>query len=163
MARLENGLEHAGMIVPAAIALLYGLVMAWITLRHHHIGGMGVETDFYVELVPQARKLLAGEFSPHNYGAKGPVYSVVLAVFTVIARDFFRAGLIVNLLSASVYLFIVNRLFAAVFNTTTALLASIAIACNYVFMSHTYQAGSDAVHGAERRGHVFRFPGGRTP
>jgi len=139
----EERLGSFGTWIPAVIALVYFAVMSYLTFRYHDIGGLGVETDFYVELVPQAKKLLAGAFSPHNYGAKGPVYSVFLAVFTLVFRDWFRAGLVLNIVSGTVFLFVAFRLFERVFNRVTAVLATFAVATNYVFLSYTYQAGSD--------------------
>ena len=129
--------------LPWVIALLYTLVMGYLTFRYHRIGGMGVETDFYVELVPQAKKLIGGMFSPLNYGAKGPVYSILLAGVYLIVRDYFYAGLVLNLLSSAVFLSTAYFLIREVFNSVTALVVTIAISCNYVFQSYTYQAGSD--------------------
>ena len=128
---------------PWVLALLYFVVMSYFTFRYHRIGLEGVETDFYVELVPQAKKLLAGDFSPLNYGTKGPVYSILLSVMYLIMRDYFYAGLLINLLSAAVFLVVVYFLINKVFNVYTAIIAAFAIAFNYVFQSYTYQAGSD--------------------
>jgi len=128
---------------PWVAAGLYLIVMAWLTFRYHTIGGMGVETDFYVELVPQAKKLLAGEFSPIYYGAKGPVYSIMLAGVFLIVRDFFTAGLLINLLSGAIFLVAVYHLISTVFNRLAGIIVTIAIMANALFLSYTYQAASD--------------------
>ena len=63
---------------PWTLAGILLAVMGYLALRYHTVGGMGVETDFYAELCPPAKDLLEGRFSPLNYSAKGPVYSILL-------------------------------------------------------------------------------------
>ena len=125
------------------IAGVYLVLMGFLTFRYHPVGGLQVETDFYAELVPQAQALLSGGFHPGNYGAKGPVYSVMLSAAYLVARDWFRAGVVLNLLASAVFLAASHRLLSRLFNRTTAHLAVLAIACNYTFQSFTYQAASD--------------------
>ena len=136
-------LDMAFRVYPWILAGLYLAYMGYITLRYHTVGGMGVETDFYAELYPQARKLLTGEFSPLNYGAKGPVYSLLLAGMYMFVRDYFRAGLVLNLLSGTVFLLILYHLVKRLFDRWTAALSLLAVALNYMFLSYTTQAASD--------------------
>jgi hypothetical protein len=128
---------------PWAAGAVFFLVMAWLTFRYHTVGGLGVETDFYAELYPGAKQLLSGNFSPLNYGAKGPVYSFLLAGFYLVVRDFFTAGLLLNLLSAALFLPVLYLLVKKVFNGLTAVITLFAVMFNYMFLSYTYQAGSD--------------------
>lgn len=128
---------------PWALGIIYLLVLGYFTFRYHHIGGFGVETDFYAELVPQARRLLDGRFSPLNYGAKGPVYSFLLTGVYLVVRDLFTAGLVINLLSAGAFLAALYFLVRRVFSPLAAQLVTLAAACNPVFQSYTWQAGSD--------------------
>jgi hypothetical protein len=125
------------------IAGVYLAMMGFLTFRYHPVGGLQVETDFYAELVPQAQALMSGAFDPGNYGAKGPVYSVLLSATYIAARDWFRAGVILNLLASAVFLVACHRLLARLFNRTTAHIAILAIATNYTFQSFTCQAASD--------------------
>ncbi len=129
--------------VPWSIALLYLAVMGVLTLRFHPVGGLEVETDFYAELVPQAKHLLAGTVRPADYGAKGPVYSILLASSYLVIREWFLAGIAINLLAAAGSLAVAYLLVRRVFNGTAALLVAIAIAFNPVFQSMTWQVGSD--------------------
>ena len=101
---------------PWAVAGVYLAVMAYLTFRYHRIGGFGVETDFYAELVPQARALLRGEFSPTLYGSKGPVYSIVLALAYLFIREYFYAGLVINLVGAALFLVAGYHLIKRIFN-----------------------------------------------
>ncbi|MDP2984340.1 MAG: glycosyltransferase family 39 protein [Candidatus Latescibacter sp.] len=128
---------------PWAAAAVFFIIMAWLTFRYHTVGGLGVETDFYAELYPTAKQLLAGHFSPSNYGAKGPVYSFLLAGFYLVVRDFFTAGLLLNLVSASLFLPVLYFLVRTVFNKLTAVFTLFAVMSNYMFLHFTYQAGSD--------------------
>ncbi|MFA6471859.1 MAG: glycosyltransferase family 39 protein [Candidatus Latescibacterota bacterium] len=128
---------------PWIVGAVYFLIMAWLTFRYHTVGGLGVETDFYAELYPGAKQLLAGHFSPLNYGAKGPVYSFLLAGIYLIVRDYFTAGLLLNLLSAALFLPILYLLVKNVFNRLTAVITLFAVMFNAMFLNYTYQAGSD--------------------
>ncbi len=141
--RIHALAEKASPVFPWIVAGLYFIVMAFYTFRYHTIGDMGVETDFYVELVPQAQKLLAGIFSPENYGAKGPVYSLLLAAFTLVAGDYFIAGLIINLVSGAAFIVALYFLIVELFNRLTASLVIVAVTANAMFLSYTYQAASD--------------------
>lgn len=140
---IKQLIERCDPYFPWAVAVIYFLYMGYLTLRYHNVAGLGVETDFLVELVPQAKKLLAGRFSPVNYGPKGPVYSFLLAFMYLVVRDYFYAGLILNLLAASIFLVTLFFLIKKVFNIMTARIVMIAVAFNYVFQHYTYNAGSD--------------------
>lgn len=129
--------------LPWAVAGVFLAVMGFLTFRYHTVGGLGVETDFYAELYPQARQLVEGDFSPLNYGAKGPVYSFLLAGTWVFVRDFFQAGLVLNLLAAAGFLIALFFLVRRVFNSLTAAVALPAVALNPLFLNYSYQAGSD--------------------
>ncbi|MFC1541695.1 ArnT family glycosyltransferase [Candidatus Latescibacterota bacterium] len=126
-----------------SIVSVYFIVVSWLTLRYHTTGGLGVETDFYAELAHQARLLLRGDFSPMNYGAKGPVYSIILTGVYLVVRDLFLAGLLINLISSFIFLIVLFYLVKQVFNRITAFIVILAVAFNYTFQSYTYQAGSD--------------------
>jgi hypothetical protein len=128
---------------PWTFAALFLIVMAYLTFRYHTVGGLGVETDFYAELYPPADKLLHGHFSPLNYSAKGPVYSILLAGMYLIVRDFFTAGLLINLLCAAGFGIVLYFLVRMVFNRLTAAVVMVAALLNYQFLGMAYQAGSD--------------------
>lgn len=129
--------------VPWSFAGLYFIVMSFLAFRYHTVGGLGVETDWYAELYPQAQKLAEWNFSPLNYSAKGPVYSFLLAGMHLVMRDWFLAGLLLNLLSAAGFLVILYFFLRRVFNVLTAGISVFTIALNYMFLNYTYQAGSD--------------------
>ncbi len=143
ISKISGFAERISPWLPWAIALVYFIFMGFLTFRYHRVGGFWVETDFYADLVPQARKLLSGQFSPQNYGTKGPVYSLFLAGAYTVVREYFYAGLLINLFACFAFLVTLYYLISNVFNRTTAALVTIAVIFNYSFQKYTYQAGSD--------------------
>jgi len=141
--RISKALKRGEPWFPWAVAGVMLAVMSYLAFRYHTVGGIGVETDFYAELYPPAKKLLTGQFSPLNYSAKGPVYSILLAGIYLFIRDFFTAGLLLNLASAALFLIVFYFLTKMVFNTLTAAITLFAAATNFQFLSHIYQVGSD--------------------
>ena len=129
--------------IPWILGGLYAIVMSYLTFRYHTVGTLDVETDFYAELYPQAKKLINGEFSPLNYSAKGPVYSIFLAAMYVISRDYFVAAEIINLFSSAVFLAVLYGLIRNLFNSLTALFVVFIVVSSYMFQNFTYQVGSD--------------------
>ena len=71
------------------------------------------------------------------------MYSIVLAGFYVIVREYFYAGLIINLLSASAFLITGYYLVQNVFNRATAVFFVLAATATFTFQDYTVQAGSD--------------------
>ena len=140
---MDHVLKRSEHWLPWIIVSVYFLVMAWFTFRYHRVGSFGVETDFYAELAHQTRKLLNGQFSPLNYGPKGPVYSLILAGVYLVIREYFYAGLIINLISSFIFLIVFYYLVKNVFNRITAFIVILAVTFNYTFQNYTYQAGSD--------------------
>ena len=129
--------------LPWTVVGLFFAVMAYLAFKYHTVGSFGVETDFYVELYPPAKQLLAGHFSPLNYSAKGPVYSLLLAGSYLVMRDWFLAGLLLNLVCAAGFLLTFYFLVRRVFNTLTAAVALFAVMFNATFLNYTYQVASD--------------------
>ena len=143
ISKISGFAERISPWLPWAIALVYFILMGFLTFRYHRVGGFWVETDFYADLVPQARKLLSGQFSPQNYGTKVPVYSLFLAGAYTVVREYFYAGLLINLFASFAFLVTLYYLISNVFNRTAAALVTIAVTFNYSFQNYTYQAGSD--------------------
>ncbi|MFC1490178.1 glycosyltransferase family 39 protein [Candidatus Latescibacterota bacterium] len=140
---LDSVLEKHETWLSWSIVSAFFLVMSFLTLRYHTTGGFGVETDFYAELAYQAQLLLRGDFSPMNYGAKGPVYSLILAGVSLVVRDLFVSGLLINLISGFTFLIVLFYLVKQIFNRITAFVVILAVAFNFSFQSYIYQAGSD--------------------
>ena len=126
-----------------AVAAVYTGVMMFLSLKYHRIGGYEVEADFYADFVVQTKKLLAGNFSPKNFGLKGPVYYICLAMFHLIFGEFFRAGLIMNVLTAGGVAFIIMLIIKNLFGTRESVLAAIFTISTFAFLHYTYSVGTD--------------------
>ncbi|MFC1509335.1 ArnT family glycosyltransferase [Candidatus Omnitrophota bacterium] len=129
--------------IPWILAAVYTTAMAVLAFRYHSVGSQGVETDFYAETYPQARKLIEGKFSPLNYSAKGPVYSILLAIIYLPVREYFVAGQILNLIGCAVFIVGMYFLVKTVFNSLAALLVTLIVIFNSMFQHMTYEVCSD--------------------
>ena len=129
--------------IPWILAAVYTIAMAALAFRYHSVGSQGVETDFYAETYPQARKLIEGKFSPLNYSAKGPVYSILLAIIYLPVREYFVAGQILNLIGCAVFIVGMYFLVKTVFNNLAALLVTVMVLSNSMFQHMTYEVCSD--------------------
>ena len=102
------------------IPSLYFVIMLFASMTNRNIGDYGVETDFYVAYVSQAKELLMGNIIIDEY--RGPVYQLFLAVTGFIfGYDYFTAGKFLNVLSASITLFFISKIVGSIFNREGAL------------------------------------------
>jgi len=148
--RAYTGQQSATPLVPrwllgeqtaALLSSAFLVIMSVVSFTYHKIGDYGVETDFYWAYVPHAKQILQGNVEIDPF--KGPGYELVLALTESLTGDFFRAGLIISLVSASVVLFLTYRLLAKLFNNEAAFVVSIALATNFVFLVSSYTAATD--------------------
>jgi 4-amino-4-deoxy-L-arabinose transferase-like glycosyltransferase len=106
------------------------------------IGDYGVETDFYVAYVPQAKEFLNGNLIIDSY--RGPLYQIILAIFGFIFKlDFFTAGKFLNVLSASISLYFISKIVGSIFNREAAFFTSLLLAVNLNFLRYSYTPGTD--------------------
>ncbi|MGE5175121.1 MAG: glycosyltransferase family 39 protein, partial [Hyphomicrobiales bacterium] len=125
-----------------AIALfgLYWLVQAFTV---HRFGNYGVETDFYWKYGPAARGLLHGAVDPQFYDSKGFGYPAIVALFSVIGFEPFRAGQLIALFSALAALLLLYRIHRSLFGPAVALAGVLVLIGNRVFLANTYEVGTD--------------------
>lgn len=121
--------------------ILYTIILLIINLIYHKIGDYGVETDFFWMYVPEAKKILNGTLPIDQF--RGPVYPIVLALFKLIIGDFFRAGIIINTISAGIALYFFDKTLKLIFNRFIAFFTVLFIAFNPVFVQYTYSCGTD--------------------
>lgn len=116
--------------------------MLLISMTNRKIGDYGVETDFYVAYVPQAKELLNGNFIVDQY--RGPAYQLFLAVTGFIfGYDYFNAGKFLNVISASITLFFISKIVGSIFSREGAFMTVLLVAVNQVFLKYTYTPGTD--------------------
>ncbi|MEX2191120.1 MAG: glycosyltransferase family 39 protein [Bacteroidota bacterium] len=124
-----------------ALAAAYALVLLYAALTFHVVGDYGIETDFFWSYVPSARQFLQGTIEIENF--HGPAYPVVLGMISYLFGDFFRAGVVLSILAASCTLFLSYSLFRKLTSPASAVLGTLLIAVNPVFVQYSYSAGTD--------------------
>lgn len=127
--------------VPLVLAAAYFIIMTIISFTYHKIGDYDVETDFYWTYANDARDILHGNLVVDQF--KGPGYEVALAAVGFLTGEFFKAGMIISLVSSALVLFMTAKLITKFFNAEAAVLVCIALATNHFFLVNTYSAATD--------------------
>ena len=91
-----------------SIAIIYFVVVLVVSLLYHKVGDYGIETDFFWGYVPHAKKFLVGQISIDAF--RGPLYPIVLGIFGFLMGNFFNAGIVIGVLSASVVIYVTYEL-----------------------------------------------------
>ncbi|MCK4235618.1 MAG: glycosyltransferase family 39 protein [Candidatus Krumholzibacteria bacterium] len=130
-------------IFPLLYTSLYFLVTLGVHLAFFPIGDTGVESDFYGELVVAAQQVWHGSFSIAHYPYKGPFYSFVLVFINFFCGDWYRSGVVLNLLCAAAGLVVLYRLLLRMFDRRVSVFATIAVSLTYEFFLLAHKASSD--------------------
>lgn len=129
---------YAAVFMAAALSVQ----LAWFP-----VGDLGTESDFYGDFVLAAQKLAAGKFSVASYPFKGPVYSIALvavhAPVSLLGGDWYRAGVLLNLLCAGAVIVLLYRHLAPAFGRRTAACSVIGTSLAFEFFLHAHKATSD--------------------
>ncbi len=132
---------------PWLYAAFYMTAALAVQLAWFPVGDLGTESDFYGDFVLAAQKLAAGEFSVASYPFKGPVYSLALvavhAPVALFGGDWYRAGVVLNLLCAGLAIVVLYRHLAPAFGRRTAVCAVIGTSLAFEFFLHAHKATSD--------------------
>jgi 4-amino-4-deoxy-L-arabinose transferase-like glycosyltransferase len=123
------------------LACIYVAIMLFIGLLYHNVGDYNVETDFFWSYVPEAKSVLHGIFTIDGF--RGPLYPMILACAGALLSDFFRAGILVSVLSAAGVLFFVYGILRKLFRPDAALIGTLLIAVNQTFIQYSYTACTD--------------------
>ncbi|MFA6470151.1 MAG: glycosyltransferase family 39 protein [Bacteroidota bacterium] len=132
-------LEHR--YAGAVIALSYFAVMLYIGITYHVVGDYHVETDFFQAYVPTAKDILKGIWTIEDF--RGPAYPALLALFGLVFKDFFIAGIIVSAITAALTLFFTYELLRKLFRSDIAFVVILLTAVNKTFVQYAYTAGTD--------------------
>ena len=132
-------LENAMLLYAAA----YFLVALGVHLAFFPIGDIGVETDFFGDLVVAAQKLVLRDFSVASYPYKGPFYSFALVFVRLFVRDWYLSGVVLNGLCAAASLIVIFRTLVKLYGRTTAFLATIAVSLGSQYFILAHKASSD--------------------
>lgn len=126
---------------PIFISILYFIILLIAAFSYHKIGDYGVETDFYEGLVYEAKEFLKGNLIIEGY--KGPLYPIVLAIFSFFLGDYFKVGVFISVLSATVFLYFSFKTLEKIFGFEVALGSVLLILSNSIFIQYSYSAGTD--------------------
>ncbi|MBD3237154.1 MAG: hypothetical protein GF330_10645 [Candidatus Eisenbacteria bacterium] len=143
MTRPATGMGSIDWLAPILYGSGFFLLGLYIHLAYYPIGNVGVETDFYGHVAPAARALSAGQFSVHDFPYKGPLHPLLLAGFHEIFDDWYRAGVLISLLSAVVTLLLVYRLSLRHFGRRVAAAATLSLSLLYPFFVDAHKATTD--------------------
>ncbi|HVO73568.1 MAG TPA: glycosyltransferase family 39 protein, partial [Ignavibacteriaceae bacterium] len=137
------------------ISLFYFCLMLFIALSYHTIGCYGVETDFFWSYLPAAKSFLNGKILVDGF--RGPLYPIVLGILSIITKNYFAAGIIISVFSASLVLFFTFGIVEKLTNSFFAVLIILFTAVNNHFVHYAYTAGTDMIFNALLSGAVYFF------
>jgi hypothetical protein len=120
---------------------LYLLIIGIISFVFHKVGDYGIETDFFWGYVPNAKDFLAGKIPMDAF--RGPLYPIVLGIIGFLVGDFFKAGILIGVLSAAIVIYVTNELLKNLFSPIISFIVLIFLAINPVFIQYSYSAGTD--------------------
>lgn len=127
--------------LPVVFALLYLIILSYVSFTYHKIGDYGVETDFYWSYVTSAKAFLKGTILIDSF--RGPLYQIVLGIFAFVVGEYLKAGMIINLLSASVVIFFTMSVVRKLFSNEYSFFTGLLLVFNPIFIQYTYSAGTD--------------------
>lgn len=95
--------------LPHLLSGIYFFIMLYISFSYHTVGDYGLETDFYMRYVPNAKAFLNGSLVIDGF--QGPLYPILLGVFKSLVGDYMKAAQIINCLGISFFLFVNHTYF----------------------------------------------------
>jgi len=150
-------------IVAIATIACYGIYWALKALSLHRLGNYAVETDFYWKYGPAAAALKQGHVLIEHFDSKGWGYPLVVAAFSYLGLDLFKAAQVVGLVSACAAAWCVFRLHRSLLGSTLALLSVLLLLGNPTFLANTYEVGTDMFFFAIAIGSVALLLGAERP
>jgi len=88
---------------------------------------------------------------------RGPLYPMVLGIIGFLLGDFFKAGILLGVLSAAVVIYVTFELLKRITSPYTAFFVTILLAVNPVFIQYSYSAGTDMFFNALAALTIFFF------
>jgi len=143
--------KYTGLIIGCTYLVVVGL----ISFLFHKVGDYGIETDFFWSYVPNAKEFLDGKIPMDAF--RGPLYPMVLGLFGFVLGDFFHAGMLIAILSASIVVWVTFELLKRIFSPGVAFFVTILLSVNPVFIQYSYSAGTDMFFNALAAVTLFFF------
>jgi hypothetical protein len=129
--------------------------MLFISFTFHKVGDYGVETDFFWGYVPAAKEFLEGTIKIDAF--RGPLYPIFLALFGLILPDYFTAGVMIGIISASIVIYFSFELLRKLFSQNLAIATVLLLMVNSIFIQYTYSAGTDMFFNALATATLYFF------
>jgi hypothetical protein len=137
------------------LAAIYFVVIALISFIFHKVGDYGIETDFFWGYVPSAKEFLSGHIAIDGF--RGPLYPMVLGAFGFLLSDFFKAGILIAVISASFVIYFTFELLKKIFSPLVSFFVTLLLIVNPVFVQYSYSAGTDMFFNALVAATLFFF------
>lgn len=123
--------------------LIWTLTILLIGLNFNLIEESYLGYDFVIDYIPEAKIFLSG-FFPINY-YRGPLYSVILALASLITQDFLHAAILISAVSSGISVWLILKITQRLFNTRVSFLAGLIMITSGVFISSSFSVGTDMV------------------
>lgn len=140
----------------AALLVFVPLLLA------HRYGRLDVETDFFGEYAPYARRFLAGEI-PEHFPYRGPGYHLLVAALGLVVPDLFLAGKILSALAAACLVALTATLARRLRGPRAALAAGLLCLVQPVLLVSGWSVGNDVVFAALATGAVVALHAALRP
>jgi hypothetical protein len=124
-------------LLVAGVVLTVGV---WAMLAFQ-IGTYGVETDFYAAYWGQAEAITHGHIEWDNF--RPPFYPMAVALVHLVVPNYYRAGMVLSLLSAALAALLCFRLFREFWGDEFALLALAILLVHPQMLLYMYCPGTD--------------------
>jgi len=126
---------------PLILAGVYFVVLVIFGLAFHKVGAWGAESDFYTRYAPEAREFIRGTITADQF--QGPLYPWTVGLIGIIIGDLFRSGVIISAISGALSLYFIFEITKTLFSPDVALLSTVLVAVNGVFIQYSYTVGTD--------------------
>ena len=143
--------KYTGLI----LAAFYLIVVAIVSFLFHKVGDFGIETDFFWGYVPSAKNFLSGHIVIDGF--RGPLYPMALGVVGFLLGDFFKAGILIVVISASFVVYFTFEVLKKIFAPQISFFVTLLLAVNPVFIQYSYSAGTDMFFNALVAATLFFF------
>jgi len=126
--------------ISLAVFLVWVIVGIWF----RPIGDFGVETDFYGDFVPFARKWMKGNPSV-MLGYRGPFYYLLIGLISTVG-DAFLLAKILSAACVGISVRIVGGLLRRLWSPTAGIAGSLFLAANATLIQYSFRACTDLVY-----------------
>ena len=109
------------------------------------VGDTDLETDFFLEIVVSAQRLLDGDFSVANFPYKGPVYLFLLVPIRLVIGNWYDAAVFLNIVAGGACLILCERLVRRLWGRTLAIAVVVFLSVQRDFVTLLHRANSDMV------------------